>query len=88
MTDAAICLIYGLIAGAFIGVMIMSIKNTIKAPNEQERNAELNKAYMQGYELGKAAGEQEAIFKKYTPNDLRAFFDLPPIEGGEEWAIK
>lgn len=88
MTDAAICLIYGLIAGAFIGVMIMSIKNTIKAPNEQERNAELNKAYMQGYELGKAEGERAAILKKYTLNDLRAALNLPPIADGAEWVIK
>lgn len=95
MENTTFYLISGLFIGAFIGVMIMYIKNVIaehKTPSdayvEQQLNAAINQAYMQGYELGKAAGERDAIFKKYTTNDLRAALNLPPIEDGAEWVTK
>lgn len=46
---------------------------------QQEINALENKAYLQGYEKGLAEGEQRATFKKYTINDIRAMFDMPPL---------
>lgn len=46
---------------------------------EAEKNRILNKAYLSGYNSGLNAGRQEAIFKKFTPNEIREACGLDPI---------
>lgn len=58
--------------------MSRSKGKTIKL-SEKEYNAELNKAYMEGYKTGLADGE----FMNKTLNQRRAELDLPPINNTE-----
>lgn len=46
---------------------------------EREFNAAVNTAYMDGYNKGKSHGRREAIGEKVTPNMLRKYIGLPPI---------
>lgn len=52
---------------------------TIKM-SEKTYNAELNKAYTEGYNNGYVAGVNDGFTRKYTPNQARAIFGLPPIK--------
>lgn len=38
--------------------------------------------YLKGYEKGKKVGEEEALTKKYTPNDIRKLLGLPNMPTG------
>lgn len=40
--------------------------------------------YTKGYMEGRKYGEQMAIEKKYTPNEIRRIFGLEPIEEEEQ----
>lgn len=37
-------------------------------------------SYLEGYEEGKKVGKQQAIFEKYTPNQIRAALELDSIK--------
>lgn len=50
--------------------------------SEKTFNAELNKAYTDGYKTGYDAGLSDGIRKRYTINQLRAVYGLPPIPDG------
>ena len=53
----------------------------------EELDAQLNQAYIKGYATGKEDGERQGLFKKYTPNDIRACLGCPPISDKEKyWA--
>ena len=60
--------------------MIRKIKLSVKELNEQ-----LNLAYLKGYDVGKEVGERQGLFKKYTPNDIRACFGCPPLSENEKY---
>lgn len=74
-----ITILCGMLAGFCLCRIFTPSKNEIKAELEIERNAAVNRAYMQGYERGKKEGEEAAIFKKHTTNDIRAALGFPPI---------
>lgn len=84
--------IFNILIGVYVGFCLCRIftpsKTDIKNELELEHNAAIHRAFMHGFECGKSKGKEEAIFNKYTPNELRAALDLPPIEGGEKWIIK
>lgn len=52
--------------------------------SEKEFNAKVNGAYLEGYSSGYSAGEKSGLMKRYSPNQLRAIFDLPPIHDGKK----
>lgn len=48
--------------------------------SKKRLNGLINKAYLDGYSMGEKSGYKKAIFDKYSINEIRAAFDLPPIE--------
>lgn len=54
----------GMLAGFCFCRIFTPSRAQIEKELEIERNAEVNRAYIQGYELGKKEGEKAAIFKK------------------------
>lgn len=46
---------------------------------EEEFNAKINQAYLDGYNLGVTHGEQSAIFKASSIDAIRSEFGLPPL---------
>ena len=62
--------------------MSRSKGKTIKL-SDKEYNAELNKAYMEGYKIGYKAGLQDAELFNKTPNQKRAELGLSPINDTE-----
>ena len=60
------------------------MKRIIKKVFNLYDEADLNNKYIEGYELGKRVGEEEALFKKYTPNEIRKLLELDPIESKGE----
>lgn len=46
--------------------------------------AQINNAYIKGYEQGIEQGKRDAILQKYTPNQIREIVGLPPIEKKDE----
>ena len=51
---------------------------------ERERNAEINQAYLRGYDAGYSAGKFDGFSMTATPNQIREAFGLPPIRESEE----
>ena len=47
---------------------------------EKQYNALLNQAYVDGYHAGFRAAEREALYKQFTPNDIRKTFGFEPIK--------
>lgn len=47
-------------------------------------NAEINKAFLDGYEAGKRDGYYEALKEKVTPNMLRQYLGLESINNEKE----
>jgi len=39
--------------------------------SKKDYNADINKAFLQGYNLGLQAGRQEGMMSKVTPNEIR-----------------
>ena len=56
-------------------------KNRDIVISKKEYDAMINKAFMEGYDLGLRTGRQEGFMAKNTPNDLREILGLPPLKG-------
>ena len=46
-----------------------------------ERNVLENNAYVHGYEIGVECGRKEAIFSKFTADEIRKVFGFEPLKG-------
>lgn len=51
---------------------------------ERKRNAELNREIVAAYEAGYVRGLTEAYENRFSPNQIREVFGLPPIKESEE----
>ncbi len=51
---------------------------------KKEYNALVNNAYIQGYEMGKKQGEQDAFFKNHTINDVRKLLGMTALNEKNE----
>lgn len=47
--------------------------------SKKKYDAALNKAYIEGYELGRKTGAAEGFMDKHTMNHIREMFGLPPL---------
>lgn len=76
-------IILGIIVGLLVGMMICGAGfglSKIFDETERERNARDSECLAIGYELGYKAGRNEALIKKYTPNEFRAIMGFSPIK--------
>ena len=48
-----------------------------------EKEKEIAKAFVEGYQKGLKEGELRGISKRYTANQIREAFGLDPVEKGE-----
>lgn len=51
---------------------------------ERAIEREKSHAYLRGYQDGRIAAKQDAIFTKYTPNEIRAALGYEPIGDNTE----
>ena len=47
--------------------------------SKKDLNKLLNKAYLEGYQLGLDSGRFEATIRRYSPNEIREILGLKPI---------
>lgn len=83
MNDAAM-IFMGLILfmlGCSFGTLISDITAQQKYKEMEEQIAEeSNRAFSRGYELGKFSGYQRCVQEKVTPNMLREYLGLQPMD--------
>lgn len=61
--------------------MLKKVEKTDIVISKKDYDALMNKAFMEGYELGHRAGLQEGFMCKNTPNDVRKCLGLEPLKG-------
>lgn len=54
---------------------------------EKEYNQQINRAFLEGYELGKKDGKRESIEQKVSRNMLREYLGLPIIQNNQKQSI-
>lgn len=64
------------------------IKKLFNLYDKEDFNAKLNETYIEAYEKGKKTGEEEAIFKKYSPNEIRTLLGLTPLPPNGMYQVK
>lgn len=64
----------------FMSIFSYMAKSDMNEIDEEKCDSLINKAYLEGYRAGVEYGKKEAMFKKYSPNEIREVLGLDPIK--------